>query len=64
MHDAAERPLRELLIDPQPRRDVELPPMVSAPDSQGVATVKTPEPKPRDVQNMFARLDFGNRQQA
>ena len=61
MHDGDERPLRELLIDPQPRRDLELPPMVSAPDSLGIATVKTPEPKQRDVQNMFARLDFGSR---
>lgn len=55
MPKAVERPLP---IDPQPRRDLEVPPLISQPQSQGVVSVKTPEPKQKEVENLFAGLDF------
>ena len=58
MYEADERPKRPLPIDPQPRRDLEVPPMVSAPQSQGLSSIRTPEPKRPDVENLFAGLDF------
>lgn len=60
MHEADERPAQPLPIDPQPRRDLEVPPMVSAPKSEGVASVKSPEGKPRETSNIFAGLDFNS----
>lgn len=60
MLNADERSTRPLPIDPQPRRDLEVPPMVSTPRSEGVSSVKSPEEKPREVENIFAGLDFSN----
>jgi hypothetical protein len=47
-----------LLVDPQPRKDLTVPPMVSRPHSQGVVSVKTREPKSKELENIFAGLDF------
>jgi hypothetical protein len=58
MHDNDVRPLSKLTIDPQPRRDLEVPPMVQTRQPQGVSTVRTAEPKRHEVENFFAGLDF------
>jgi len=60
MLNADERLPRPLPIDPQPRRDLEVPPMVSAPRLEGVSSVKSPEEKSRKVENIFAGLDFSS----
>ena len=59
MHDIEVKPLSKLAIDPQPRRDLEIPPMVQMRQPQGVSTVVTAEPKRQAVGNLFAALDFG-----
>lgn len=60
MLEAEERSSRALPIDPQPRRDLEVPPMVTSPQPQGVSSVRSPEPKRPDVENLFSGLDFGS----
>lgn len=46
-----------LPIDPQPRRDLEIPPLVSAQQREGVASAKEPEPA-REPRNLFAGMTF------
>ena len=58
MHDNAVRPLSKLTIDPQPRRDLEVPPLVQTRQPEGVSAVRTAEPKRQEVENMFSGLDF------
>ena len=60
MHDIEVKPLTKLAIDPQPRRDLEVPPMVQMRQPQGVSTVRSVEPKRQEVGNLFAGLDFSN----
>ncbi|MBL4540225.1 MAG: hypothetical protein JKP97_00260 [Rhodobacteraceae bacterium] len=58
MHDADVKPLSKLAIDPQPRRDLEIPPMVQVHQPQGVRTATAVEPKRQAAENLFAGLDF------
>ena len=47
-----------LPIDPQPRRDLEVPPLVSAQQKEGVASAKEPEPAKGEPKNLFAGMTF------
>lgn len=60
MHDIEVTPLTKLTIDPQPRQDLVVPPMVQMRQPQGVSTVRTSEPKRLEVENLFAGLDFSS----
>lgn len=61
MHSPEVRPLPKLTVDPQPRRDLEVPPMVRVQHSQGVSTVTVDQSKRQETENLFAGLDFGER---
>jgi hypothetical protein len=58
MHDIQFKPLSKLSIDPQPRKDLEIPPMVQLQQPEGVSVVRTVEPKRQELGNLFVTLDF------
>jgi hypothetical protein len=58
MHSVDERSVRTLPIDPQPRRNLEVPPVISTQQHQGVSSVRVPEQRTPQVNNLFASLDF------
>lgn len=47
-----------LPIDPQPRRDLDLPPLVDAKQKEGIASAKEPAPAKGDPKNLFAGMTF------
>lgn len=58
MPDAKPNHGPKLAIDPQPRTDLMVPPMVVTPKKEGIGSTSGEEKKTRDVQNYFAGLDF------
>jgi hypothetical protein len=61
MHDREERPISKLTIDPQPRQDLKVPPMVQTRQPQGVSSTMPVAPKRQEMENLFVGLDFTKR---
>lgn len=58
MSNVAEIQTRRLPIDPQPRKDLEVPPLVTIAQPEGVSSVKAPEVEQKETKNIFSGLSF------
>jgi hypothetical protein len=52
---------RTVLLNPQPREDAEIPPMVESKQSQGVVTVRKTTEEVSGTTNILGSLSFGSR---
>ena len=59
MQQVEERPMAKLALDPQPRKDVTVPPMVDTKPASGVMSVRLYERSNPEAENVFSGLTFG-----